>query len=253
MVLDLGSTLSLEAAANFFGPGGYGASVLQIIGADIILAGDNAVVIALACRSLPEHQRLKGVVLGAGAAVVLRIIFTLIVSTLLGIPLLGLLGGLLLFWIALKLLVNDPPEEQNVAEATSLLEAVRTIVIADAVMSIDNVLAIAGAAHGDWSLIVLGLLISIPIVVGGSTLIMSALARFPVLVWAGAALLGWIAGGLIAGEDVLREAVADAVGYLDMTHRTFEVLCAAAGAALVVIVGMVVTRGKAGASERNLS
>jgi YjbE family integral membrane protein len=252
MVGDLASALGLSSVGDFLSAGGYSASVLQIIGADIILAGDNAVVIALACRTLPENQRLKGIALGAAAAVVLRIFFTLIVSTLLGIPLLGMIGGLLLFWIALKLLIAEPADEENIAAATSLWGAVRTVAVADAVMSIDNVLAIAGASHGDWTLIVLGLLISIPVVIGGSTLIVALLARFPILVWGGAALLGWIAGQLIAAEPVLREALAGALGY-DLPQRSFEVLSAAAGAVFVVLLGKFLLRNRAVAQDRNVS
>lgn len=252
MGIDLVSALGLETIGEYFS-GGYLASVLQIIGADIILAGDNAVVIALACRTLPENQRFKGIVLGAGAAVVLRVFFTLIVSTLFGIPLLSLIGGLLLFWIAIKLLTAEPADEQNVAGATTLWGAVRTVAVADAVMSIDNVLAIAGASHGDWSLIILGLLISIPIVIGGSTLIMALLARFPIFVWAGAALLGWIAGELVASEPVLREVAASATGYAEISQRTFELLSAATGAILVILAGKFLSRSKTTAPDENPS
>jgi len=180
-------------------------AIAKIIGINIILSGDNAVVIALACRNLKPRERTWGIILGAGAAVVLRIIFTVIIQHLLGIPWLQLCGGLLLIWIAVKLLIADEPEDDNVASGSNLWEAVKIVAIADVVMSLDNVLAIAAAAMQAptdqqlW-LIVLGLVISIPLVVAGSTLIMSLLTRYPVLVWAGAGLLGWIAGELLVGD-----------------------------------------------------
>jgi YjbE family integral membrane protein len=179
----------------------------KIIGINIILSGDNAVVIALACRNLPRRERAWGILLGAGAAVVLRIIFTVIIQHLLGIPWLQLIGGLLLFWIAVKLLIADEPDDDSVASGSNLWEAVKIVAIADIVMSLDNVLAIAAAAmqapaeQQIW-LIVFGLVISIPLVIAGSTLIMSLLTRYPVLVWAGAALLGWIAGELLVTDLV---------------------------------------------------
>jgi YjbE family integral membrane protein len=182
-------------------------AIAKIIGINIILSGDNAVVIALACRNLPRRARTWGILLGAGAAVVLRIIFTVIIQHLLGIPWLQLIGGLLLFWIAVKLLIADEPDDDSVASGSNLWEAVKIVAIADIVMSLDNVLAIAAAAmqapaeQQIW-LIVLGLLISIPLVIAGSTLIMSLLTRYPVLVWAGAALLGWIAGELLVTDLV---------------------------------------------------
>jgi YjbE family integral membrane protein len=179
----------------------------KIIGINIILSGDNAVVIALACRSLPPRQRLMGILLGAGAAVVLRIIFTAVVYYLLGVPWLQIAGSLLLFWIAIKLLIADESEGDGVASGSSLWEAVKIVAVADIVMSLDNVLAIAGAAKSApadlqvW-LIIFGLVVSIPLVIAGSTLIMGLLARYPVLVWAGAALLGWIAGELMVSDKV---------------------------------------------------
>src|SRR5215510_2279357 len=182
-------------------------AIAKIIGINIILSGDNAVVIALACRNLPRRERVWGIVLGAGAAVVLRIIFTVVIQHLLGIPWLQLTGGLLLFWIAVKLLIADEPNDDSVASGSNLWEAVKIVAIADIVMSLDNVLAIAAAAmqapfEQQILLIVFGLLISIPLVIAGSTLIMALLARYPALVWAGAALLGWIAGELLVTDLV---------------------------------------------------
>src|SRR5690606_26254787 len=178
-------------------------NILRIVGIDIVLAGDNAVVIALACRSLPPKQRMAGIILGAGVAVLLRIFFTVLIQHLLEVEYLKLLGGALLFWIAVKLLTSEEGKEDGVKSGSSLFEAVRIVAIADLVMSLDNMLAIAAAAGGNTYLIVFGLALSIPLVVAGSTLIMTLLTRFPILVWAGAALLGWISGELIATEPVL--------------------------------------------------
>src|SRR5262245_27274913 len=177
-------------------------AVGQIIWINILLSGDNAVVIALACRGLPPKQRFWGIILGAGAAVVLRIFFTVILQYVLELPWLRLVGGLLLLWIAVKLLVQDEADETDVASSDNLWGAVRTVAIADIVMSLDNVLAIAAAAHGDTMLIIFGLAVSIPLIVAGATMIMALLTRFPVLVWAGAGLLGWIAGELMVEDPV---------------------------------------------------
>jgi YjbE family integral membrane protein len=234
------SHLGFDRIADYLGLGTYGLSVLKIIGVDIVLAGDNAVVIALACRTLPPRQRRVGILLGTAAAVVMRIVFTLVVGSLLGVPMLALLGGLILFWIAVKLLLAEATSEDAVRSGETLWDAVKTVAIADAVMSLDNVLAIAGAARGDWTLIVVGLLISIPLVVGGSTLIMGLLGRFPILVWGGAALLGWIAAELIVGEHLLRPLVAETARSLGIGFHTFEYVAGTAGALLVVGVGALI-------------
>jgi YjbE family integral membrane protein len=182
-------------------------AILRIIGINIVLSGDNAVVIALACRTLPRRQRMAGIILGAGAAVLMRIVFTVGVKYLLDVPWLQLAGGLLLFWIAIKLLVAEEASEDSVAAGSSLLEAIKIVAIADIVMSLDNVLAIAGAAKSapigqQTFLVVMGLVISIPLVVFGATLIVTLLSRFPILIWAGAALLGWIAGELLVSDRI---------------------------------------------------
>ncbi len=203
----LGDQWLLWVDAVFGDHAGTALAVLRIIGINIVLSGDNAVVIALACRALPKRQRMIGIILGAGAAVVLRIIFTVLVQYLLDVPWLQLAGGLLLFWIAIKLLVAEEASEDSVSAGGSLFEAVKIVAIADIVMSLDNVLAIAGAAKSAppelqiW-LIIIGLLISIPLVVFGASLIVDLLSRFPILVWAGAALLGWIAGELMVSDRV---------------------------------------------------
>jgi len=173
--------------------------VLQIIWIDILLSGDNAVVIALACRRLPDNQRKLGILLGTAAAVALRILFAFIVIELMSVPYLKLLSGVLLLWIAIKL-VSEQAGEHDIAAAPSLFAAVRTIAIADGIMSLDNVIAIAAAAKEDIVLIIFGLLLSIPLIIFGSALVLKLLNRFPILVWVGAALLGWIAGDLIGSD-----------------------------------------------------
>ena len=224
---------------SLFGESGATAlALLEIMGINILLSGDNAVVIAIACRSLPPKERFIGIVLGVVAAIVLRVAFTLGLQQILHLPWVKLGGGVVLLWIAVQLLVEADHDEKMIADSKTLMGAVGTIAIADVVMSLDNVLAIAGAAHGQpqW-LIFAGLAMSIPLIVGGATLIIWILTRFPVLVWAGAALLGWISGELIAEEALLKgtyDTWAQAIG---LTPAMWPYACAAAGAAIVLFVG----------------
>ena len=178
-------------------------NLTKIIWINVLLSGDNALVIALACRALEPRQKLWGMILGAGAAVLLRIIFTGIVVSLMELPYLKLVGGLALIVIAAKLLVPEQEDEEGVASASHLWAAVRIVVIADIVMSLDNVIAVAAAANGSVPLLVIGLAISIPLIVAGAALIMALLTRLPLLVWAGAALLGWIAGDVMATDPAI--------------------------------------------------
>jgi YjbE family integral membrane protein len=178
-------------------------ALTKIIWINVLLSGDNALVIALACRGLQPRQRFWGMVLGAGVAVFLRIIFTFIVVTLMGIPFLKLVGGLALLYIAAKLLVPEKQDEDGVQAAAHLWAAVRIVAIADIIMSLDNVIAVAAAANGSIVLIILGLAISIPMIVAGAALIMALLDRVPALIWLGAALLGWVAGEVIATDPAL--------------------------------------------------
>ncbi len=227
-------------------------AVGQIIWINILLSGDNAVVIALACRSLPPKQRFWGILLGAGAAVLLRIIFTVIIAQIMGLMFLKLIGGLLLLWIAIKLLV--PTEEQgegNVQAGDTLLRAVWLVTVADIVMSLDNVIAIAAAAETaatrvdvtnaiaiKGTLIVFGLATSVPLIIAGSALLMKVMERYPVLVWAGAALLGWV-----AGEIIIKDAASVTYlgqGFIDQVH----LWAAVAGAMFVVTMGWVIRRTK---------
>ena len=177
-------------------------AVGKIIWINVLLSGDNALVIAMACRGLPRRQRLWGMTIGAGIAVVLLITFTGIVATLMGLPYLKLVGGLALIVIATRLLLPEG-EGEDVTVGTSLWQAVRIVVIADIIMSLDNVIAVAAAANGQLPLLILGLAISIPMIVAGAALIMMVLDRLPILVWLGAIMLGWIAGGVIATDSAV--------------------------------------------------
>lgn len=217
-------------------------NILRIVGIDIVLAGDNAVVIALACRSLPPRQRMAGIILGAGVAVLLRIFFTVVIQYLLEVQYLKLIGGLLLFWIAVKLLTSEEGKEDGVRSGNSLWEAIRIVAIADLVMSLDNMLAIAAAAGGNTYLIVFGLALSIPLVVAGSTLIMTLLTRFPILIWGGAALLGWISGELIATEPVLRPAMEGLSQAFQTSPKSISRALEIIGAVAVLITGWLIAR-----------
>jgi YjbE family integral membrane protein len=176
----------------------------QIIIIDILLGGDNAVVIALACRKLPPAQRTKGIIWGTAGAIVLRVVLIAFAMTLLNVPFLKLVGAILLVWIGIKLIAPDEDGHGDIQGSDKLFAAIKTIIVADLVMSVDNVIAIAGAAQnaGEHSLllVVLGLLISIPIIVWGSTLVIKLMARFPVIIVAGGMLLGWIAGGMLVTD-----------------------------------------------------
>jgi YjbE family integral membrane protein len=187
-------------------------ALTKIIWINVLLSGDNALVIALACRGLQPKQRVWGMVLGAGVAVLLRIIFTGIVASLMALPYLKLVGGLALLFIAAKLLVPEKEDEDGVQAAAHLWAAVRIVAIADIIMSLDNVIAVAAAANGSLVLMMLGLAISIPMIVAGAALIMALLDRLPALIWLGAALLGWIAG----------EVIATAPGVAPWLHRLLD-------------------------------
>ncbi|MFC7052858.1 TerC family protein [Hansschlegelia quercus] len=227
-------------------------SLLQIIWIDLLLSGDNAVVIALACRKLPADQRKLGILLGAGAAVVLRIIFAFFITFLLGVPFLKVAGGLLLFWIAIKLATDEHEDHADVEASSNLWGAVRTIAIADAVMSLDNVVAIAAAAKGHPELFIFGLLLTIPLIVAGSTVLSAILQKFPILVWFGAALLGWIAGEMILGDVIVTnwlQGYDPGLVVPDLEHggaatavKWLHYLAAAAGAIFVVALGYVIKR-----------
>jgi len=213
---------------------GFWVAVFQIIWIDLLLSGDNAVVIALACRQLPPNQRVWGIAVGTLVAIGLRIVFTGMVTTLMTMPYLKLIGGVLLIWIAIKLLAGEEEsDDENIKPVANLWHAVRIIVIADAVMSLDNVIAIAMAAHGNYALLMFGLAVSIPLIMAGSALVISLLERFPIIVWAGAALLGWIAGEIMARDPLIS-------GHLDpAAAHTASMVGAVLGALFVVGVGLI--------------
>src|SRR5919204_999092 len=176
--------------------------LLKIIGVNIILSGDNAVVIALAARSLPAKQQTQAVIWGSGAAIVMRILLTLFAVALLTLPWLKIIGSLLLFWIGVKLLIPEEDEEE-IEASDKLLTAIKTILIADLVMSLDNVIAVAAAAGGSVVLLILGLAISIPLVIFGATLLLKLMERFPIIITVGAGLIGWVAGEMLVADAAL--------------------------------------------------
>lgn len=238
-------------------------AVGKIIWINVLLSGDNALVIAMACRGLHGRHRLWGMIIGAGIAVVLLIAFTGIVATLMSLPYLKLIGGLALLVIAAKLLV---PEDENdeIAAGTTLWHAIRIVVIADIIMSLDNVIAVAAAANGQIALLVLGLAISIPMIVAGAALIMVVLDRFPILVWLGALLLGWIAGEVIESDPALQPWLhrffEGTIGhYLDAGSAVFGVppdeavgyLASITGAITVLMAGSIWRRGRLEAPEKS--
>jgi YjbE family integral membrane protein len=215
-------------------------SVGQIILIDILLGGDNAVVIALACRKLPAEQRKKGIFWGVMGAIVLRIILIFFALQLLTLPFLKVAGGLMLFWIGAQLMQGGD-DDHEVDGATSLFGAIKTIIVADAVMSVDNVIAVAGAARGDIVLVAFGILVSIPIIVWGSQLVLKLMDRYPSVITIGAALLGWIGGEMIIGDQVMKSVIPE-------VSATLKYSCAVAGALVVVGLGTLLSKR---AADRN--
>ncbi|TMK11285.1 MAG: TerC family protein [Alphaproteobacteria bacterium] len=254
------ATFAAQFQAEMLQPA-FWIAVGKIIWINVLLSGDNALVIALACRGLAPRQRLWGMIFGAGAAVILRIIFTGIVASLMELSYLKLVGGLALLVIAAKLLVPEQEDEEGVESASHLWAAVQIVVVADIVMSLDNVIAVAAAANGSFPLLILGLAISIPLIVAGAALIMALLNRLPILVWAGAALLGWIAGDVIATDPAvhpkLQALFAGPAGIkLDAWLESLgigphfasgnggEAACAVLGVIVVLIAGSIWRRRK---------
>ncbi|MBV9557874.1 MAG: TerC family protein [Pseudolabrys sp.] len=213
---------------------GFWLSVMQIIWINILLSGDNAVVIALACRGLPPRERLWGMVIGAGFASLLLIVFTGVISMLMTLPYLKLVSALALLWIAVKLLAPQAHDAEDSPEAAQdLWRAVRIVVIADIVMSLDNVIAVAAVAKGQYALLTIGLAISIPMVIAGSAIILALLERFPILVWGGAGVLGWVAGDIFASDPVVEEM------FHSVSPDRLELVSQVIGAALVLVSGYV--------------
>jgi YjbE family integral membrane protein len=216
--------------------------LMKIIWINIILSGDNAVVIALAARSLPEEQQRKAILFGSGAAVVLRVALTVVAAKLLEVSYLQIVGGLLLLWIGAQLLSEEDEEEGGEPTQTTMGAAIRTILIADLVMSLDNVIGVAAAAKGSMTLLILGLAISIPLVVFGSSMMIKLMTRFPIVVTFGACLIGWVGGETIASDVALR-GFAEANPWLHYT-------AAAAGALAVLAIGKYF-QTKHGTTEEN--
>jgi YjbE family integral membrane protein len=208
--------------------------LFEIVWIDIVLSGDNAVVIALAARALPPGQQKLAIAWGSGAAVILRIGLAVVAAKLLEIPYLQIVGGLLLLWIGFQLLTDAEGEQGHAGHSGSLLAAVRTILMADFVMSLDNVIAVAATAKGSIALLALGLAISIPLVVFGSTLMIRLMERFPVVVTLGAALIGWVGGETIATDSALRELVGG--------NHWVHYASATVGALVVLVLGRLVRK-----------
>ena len=208
-------------------------ALAQIILINIVLSGDNAVVIALACRSLPHEQQKKAILFGSVGAIVLRVLLTFFAVYLLTLPYLKLLGAALLLWIGIGLLKGEDDEEELEGHS-GLMAAIKTIIIADLVMSLDNVIGVAAAAKGNILLLVLGLVISIPLIIFGSTLILKLMNRFPIIITLGAALLGWVAGEMALSDPSIKT-------YVENNHL-LHTLAPAAGAVIVVLVGKWLAR-----------
>jgi len=224
------------------------AAVLQIIFIDILLGGDNAVVIAMACRNLPPKRRMQGILWGTAGAIVLRVVLIAFAVTMLQIPFLKVVGGLLLFWIGIKLLVPEDEGHGNIEGGATLLGAVKTIIVADFVMSLDNVIAIAGAAQRadeahQLGLVIFGLLVSVPIIIWGSTLVLKLIDRFPIVVTFGGALLGWIAGGMLVTDVAVQNNL---IQPSSLAQYNTQITYAAeiVGALIVVAVGTWLARRK---------
>ncbi len=237
-----------ESLIDFFVTLNFGA-VFKIIMIDILLGGDNAVIIALACRDLPKHLRNKGIFWGTIGAIILRVILVFFALSLLNLPFLKLIGGLLLFWVGVKLLTQSDDSHKNISSSDKLFNAVKTILVADLVMSIDNVIGMAGAAQNadpdhQLGLIIFGLLFSIPIIVCGSQLVLKALERFPAIITFGAALLGWIGGGLIVSDVIFKKYFNLDIGsaifnFLGMQFNYITLLAEVLGAIIVYIIAKI--------------
>jgi len=214
-----------------FSSGAYWAALGSIILADIVLSGDNAVVIAMAARSLPAHQQRRAIFWGSAAAIVMRIILTLIAVEMLKWPYLKIVGALLLLYIGISLLGEDDGDDGHAKEIGGMAAAIRTILVADLVMSLDNVLAVAAAAKGNTPLLIIGLAVSIPLIIFGSTLLLKVMERFPVIITLGAGLLGYLAGEMLLTDPAVQERFGE-------QSETIVNVAGAIGAAIVVAAGL---------------
>jgi YjbE family integral membrane protein len=254
----------INLSADFSSPQ-FWWDVFSIFIVNGLLSGDNAVLIALACRSLPRRERIWGMAIGAGVASMLLIAFTAVVSSLMQLPYLRFVSGLILVWIAMRLAGPADHDGEGAPEAAkNLWRAVRLVVVADIVMSLDNVVAVAAIANGQYILLGLGLVISIPIVIGGSALVLALMERFPIIVWIGAAILGWVAGGLLATDPMVQQHLS-AAAHMDVgvdvrlfgaaRHHDlrfgldlFQIAIGAIGA-IVVVLGGLIWRAVSGAGR----
>jgi YjbE family integral membrane protein len=228
-----------------FGSPAFWIAVVQIIFIDIVLSGDNAVVIALACRNLAESQRRKGIFWGVVGAVGLRVILTAFAASLLGYPYLKLIGGALLLWIGVKLLLPDEGEGHDIEGAGNLWGAVRTIIVADFVMSMDNVIAVAAASRDSIALLLFGLAVSIPLVVWTAQLFLSLMERFPIIITLGAGLLGYVGGSMLVSDLAVRE-------WANARLPAAQYVVGAVGALSVMAIGTWLAWRQAGREERRI-
>lgn len=236
--MDLSWLTSLNFGLEFW------SSFISIIVIDLILSGDNAVVIALAVRSLPREKRQKAIFVGSGAAVLLRIILTFFAIQLLGIPYLKLIGGVMIIWIAVKLFLEDSSDHNDIKSAEGFFKAIRVILVADFVMSLDNVIAVAAASKGSLALIIFGLILSIPLVVGTSTFLLKLIDRYPVIIMIGAAVLGKVGGEMIISDPIVVKFLAPS----KMVTYAFEAFCVVG----VIISGKLLVRWKIRKEEAEL-
>lgn len=234
--MDLGSLGTITFDLKFL------TGFLSIILIDLVLAGDNAVVIAMAVRSLPKEQRFKAILFGAGAAILLRVALTVVIAQLTGLPFIKFIGGVLILWIAIKLFVEGAPEDGHEREATTIIQAMKIIVIADITMSLDNMLAVAGASHGNAFLILFGLMLSIPFIVFTSNLLSMLMDKYPIIIYAGAAILGKVGGEMIFTDVFV-------VRYIHMPH--WVLYCIEGFFALaVIVVGKIIIKRKAAKAKK---
>jgi YjbE family integral membrane protein len=224
---------------EFFSPAWW-AALGSIMIANILLSGDNAVVIAMAARGLPEALQKKAIFIGSAAAIVMRIVLTLVAAQLLGLPWLKLLGALALLYIGVTLLLPESHEDDGGGNShTSMATAIRTILIADLVMSLDNVIAVAAAAKGDIPLLIIGLATSIPLVIFGSTLLLKVIEKFPLIIWLGAALLGFIAGEILVADTAIAGLMSSLAAAIGVTMAQLPVIVGIGGAIFVVVVAKI--------------
>ena len=230
----------LQASTSDLVQAPFWTAVIEIVFINVLLSGDNAVIIAMACRALPGRQRLFGLLIGEAVAVLLLIVFAGVLTRLLQLPYLKLAGGLALFYIAVKLLLPAETDGNKVEAATQLWRAVRIVVAADIVMSFDNILAVVQIARGDLALLAIGLTVSVPIIIAGAALVTALLDRLPIFVWAGGALLGWVAGQTIVSDQAFAGLIARMTGAAgDKFAGDVDIAAGFVGAVLVIAAGVL--------------